>query len=135
MVTRNALVPFCIVEFEVRTFVKGAVSFHIAYEHTRTCGRIVFSQSTEDSFYVAVVSGLGVPPLSRGTIQTCLVCHVLTGRFCLQDLPEYFEDNMATWMDNFHPLLATDNKLLESDVSALSSSLTYSQSVFDGGAL
>ena len=36
----------------------------------------------------------------------------------LQDLPEYFEDNMTAWMDHFHTLLTTDNKLLETDVSA-----------------
>eukprot|EP00117_Sycon_ciliatum_P032906 scpid41873/ scgid25428/ Exportin-2; Cellular apoptosis susceptibility protein; Chromosome segregation 1-like protein; Importin-alpha re-exporter len=32
-----------------------------------------------------------------------------------QDLPEFFEDNMSIWMDNFHQLLTTNNKLLESD--------------------
>ena len=34
----------------------------------------------------------------------------------LQDLPEFFEDNMATWMNYFHILLAADPKLLVSDV-------------------
>lgn len=29
-----------------------------------------------------------------------------------QDIPEYFEDNMAVWMTNFHTLLVTDNPLL-----------------------
>ena len=29
-----------------------------------------------------------------------------------QDLPEFFEDNMATWMKHFHSLLLMDNKLL-----------------------
>uniref|UniRef100_A0A8C5MWL8 Exportin-2 n=1 Tax=Leptobrachium leishanense TaxID=445787 RepID=A0A8C5MWL8_9ANUR len=32
-----------------------------------------------------------------------------------QDLPEYFEDNMETWMTNFHNLLTLDNKLLQTD--------------------
>uniref|UniRef100_A0A8C5W3R3 Exportin-2 n=1 Tax=Microcebus murinus TaxID=30608 RepID=A0A8C5W3R3_MICMU len=33
-----------------------------------------------------------------------------------QDLPEFFEDNMETWMDNFHTLLTLDNKLLQTDL-------------------
>uniref|UniRef100_A0AAY4E783 Exportin-2 n=1 Tax=Denticeps clupeoides TaxID=299321 RepID=A0AAY4E783_9TELE len=32
-----------------------------------------------------------------------------------QDLPEFFEDNMETWMSNFHNLLNLDNKLLQTD--------------------
>uniref|UniRef100_A0A8C7VB56 Exportin-2 n=3 Tax=Oncorhynchus mykiss TaxID=8022 RepID=A0A8C7VB56_ONCMY len=32
-----------------------------------------------------------------------------------QDLPELFEDNMETWMSNFHNLLTLDNKLLQTD--------------------
>uniref|UniRef100_I3L918 Exportin-2 n=1 Tax=Sus scrofa TaxID=9823 RepID=I3L918_PIG len=35
--------------------------------------------------------------------------------FILQDLPEFFEDNMETWMNNFHTLLTLDNKLLQTD--------------------
>lgn len=35
----------------------------------------------------------------------------------MQDLPEFFEDNMETWMTNFHGLLTLDNKLLQTDVS------------------
>lgn len=35
-----------------------------------------------------------------------------------QDLPEFFEDNMETWMTNFHGLLTLDNKLLQTDVSS-----------------
>lgn len=34
-----------------------------------------------------------------------------------QDLPEFFEDNMETWMTNFHALLTLDNKLLQTNVS------------------
>lgn len=37
--------------------------------------------------------------------------------FPSQDLPEFFEDNMETWMTNFHTLLTLDNKLLQTDVS------------------
>lgn len=37
-----------------------------------------------------------------------------------QDLPEFFEDNMETWMTNFHGLLTLDNKLLQTDVSRIS---------------
>uniref|UniRef100_A0A3B3QS44 Exportin-2 n=1 Tax=Paramormyrops kingsleyae TaxID=1676925 RepID=A0A3B3QS44_9TELE len=33
-----------------------------------------------------------------------------------QDLPEFFEDNMDTWMANFHSLLNLDNKLLQTDL-------------------
>uniref|UniRef100_A0A3Q3XSD6 Importin N-terminal domain-containing protein n=1 Tax=Mola mola TaxID=94237 RepID=A0A3Q3XSD6_MOLML len=32
-----------------------------------------------------------------------------------QDLPEFFEDNMETWMTNFHCLLTLDNKLLQTE--------------------
>ena len=32
-----------------------------------------------------------------------------------QDLPEYFEDNMKTWMDNFLALLTAENPLLKTD--------------------
>ena len=32
-----------------------------------------------------------------------------------QDLPEYFEDNMKTWMDHFLALLDTNNPLLKTD--------------------
>ena len=39
----------------------------------------------------------------------------------LQDLPEFFEDNMATWMTHFHVLLTTDNKLLQTQVRSKSS--------------
>lgn len=40
--------------------------------------------------------------------------------FTPQDLPEFFEDNMETWMTNFHGLLTLDNKLLQTDVSCAS---------------
>jgi len=33
-----------------------------------------------------------------------------------QDLPEFFEDNMATWMTHFQTLLSTNNTLLISEV-------------------
>uniref|UniRef100_A0A3Q3F9K2 Exportin-2 n=1 Tax=Labrus bergylta TaxID=56723 RepID=A0A3Q3F9K2_9LABR len=33
-----------------------------------------------------------------------------------QDLPEFFEDNMETWMTNFHGLLTLDNKLLQTNL-------------------
>uniref|UniRef100_A0A8C2WKJ5 Exportin-2 n=1 Tax=Cyclopterus lumpus TaxID=8103 RepID=A0A8C2WKJ5_CYCLU len=32
-----------------------------------------------------------------------------------QDLPEFFEDNMETWMTNFHGLLTLDNKHLQTN--------------------
>ncbi|CAK8690429.1 unnamed protein product [Clavelina lepadiformis] len=32
-----------------------------------------------------------------------------------QDLPEFFEDNMETWMTHFHSLLTTDNLLLHTE--------------------
>ena len=34
----------------------------------------------------------------------------------LQDLPEFFEDNMATWMTHFQTLLSTNNPLLVTEV-------------------
>lgn len=40
----------------------------------------------------------------------CVLCIII------QDLPEFFEDNMETWMTNFHLLLTLDNKLLQTDV-------------------
>lgn len=45
-----------------------------------------------------------------------LVCKVF---FSLnyQDLPEFFEDNMGTWMSNFHTMLTVEVKSLESSVS------------------
>lgn len=39
--------------------------------------------------------------------------------YFIQDLPEFFEDNMETWMTHFHNLLTLDNKLLQTDVSLL----------------
>lgn len=36
-----------------------------------------------------------------------------------QDLPEFFEDNMQTWMTNFHSLLSTNVKVLETTVCVL----------------
>ena len=35
-----------------------------------------------------------------------------------QDLPEFFEDNMARWFPKFLPLLKLQNKLLHTDVSS-----------------
>lgn len=37
--------------------------------------------------------------------------------YCLnyQDLPEFFEDNMTTWMPRFLDLLTLDNKLMQTD--------------------
>ena len=34
----------------------------------------------------------------------------------IQDLPEFFEDNMVTWMNHFHTLLTTSNTLLTNQV-------------------
>lgn len=47
--------------------------------------------------------------------------HFASTGLCIitQDLPEFFEDNMETWMTNFHGLLTLDNKLLQTDVSFL----------------
>lgn len=44
-------------------------------------------------------------------LTCCLALHFV------QDLPEFFEDNMETWMTHFHNLLTLDNKLLQTDVS------------------
>ncbi|XP_065835695.1 exportin-2-like [Oscarella lobularis] len=43
-----------------------------------------------------------------------LVCKIFYS-LNYQDLPEFFEDNMAVWMDNFLTLLTADNKLLQTD--------------------
>lgn len=42
-----------------------------------------------------------------------------------QDLPEFFEDNMSTWMSNFHNLLTAEVKLLETGVSYLAMYRTF----------
>jgi len=44
---------------------------------------------------------------------------VLYAKFVLQDLPEFFEDNMATWMTHFQTLLTTNNPLLVTEVTVL----------------
>lgn len=36
-----------------------------------------------------------------------------------QELPEFFEDNMERWMTNFHTLLTTEVKVLETEVTIL----------------
>lgn len=41
-----------------------------------------------------------------------------------QDLPEFFEDNMETWMNAFHELLVTDVACLRTGVSTFSHSST-----------
>lgn len=46
-------------------------------------------------------------------LLTCKIFYSLN----FQDLPEYFEDNMQTWMTHFLTLLNTDNKLLQTDDS------------------
>ncbi|XP_050295241.1 exportin-2 [Anthonomus grandis grandis] len=43
-----------------------------------------------------------------------LICKVFYS-LNFQDLPEFFEDNMQVWMENFHILLITDPKTLQSD--------------------
>lgn len=45
-----------------------------------------------------------------------LVCKVFYS-LNYQDLPEFFEDNMAMWMSQFHTLLTAEVKCLETDVS------------------
>lgn len=47
-----------------------------------------------------------------------LICKVFYS-LNFQDLPEFFEDNIQTWMSNFHTLLASNVKCLETDVSLL----------------
>lgn len=51
-----------------------------------------------------------------------LVCKVFNS-LNFQDLPEFFEDNMATWMENFHKMLVAQVKFLESNVRTLSTFL------------
>ncbi|TRY97477.1 hypothetical protein DNTS_008211 [Danionella cerebrum] len=51
--------------------------------------------------------------LFKATIDLCQT-HA-TDVNALKDLPEFFEDNMETWMTNFHNLLTLDNKLLQTD--------------------
>ncbi|XP_076462956.1 exportin-2-like [Babylonia areolata] len=43
-----------------------------------------------------------------------LICKIFYS-LNFQDLPEHFEDNMKTWMDNFLQLLGADNKLLKTE--------------------
>ena len=49
--------------------------------------------------------------------------------FLFKDLPEFFEDNMGTWMTHFHTLLVTDNKLLQTDVKSFSYNLYFPSSL------
>lgn len=44
-----------------------------------------------------------------------LICKVFYS-LNFQDLPEFFEDNMETWMSNFHVLLTADIKCLQTTV-------------------
>lgn len=44
-----------------------------------------------------------------------LICKIFYS-LNFQDLPEFFEDNMNTWMTLFHSLLTTDVPCLASDV-------------------
>lgn len=43
-----------------------------------------------------------------------LICKIFYS-LNFQDLPEHFEDNIKTWMDNFLQLLGADNKLLKTE--------------------
>lgn len=45
-----------------------------------------------------------------------LICKVFYS-LNFQDLPEFFEDNMQVWMSNFHTMLTTEIKCLQSTVS------------------
>lgn len=45
-----------------------------------------------------------------------LICKVFYS-LNFQDLPEFFEDNIQTWMSHFHTLLTVDVKSLQSAVS------------------
>lgn len=47
-----------------------------------------------------------------------LICKVFYS-LNFQDLPEFFEDNMETWMTSFHTLLTADVKCLETSVSGV----------------
>lgn len=47
-----------------------------------------------------------------------------------QDIPEYFEDNMAVWMTNFHTLLVTENPLLKTGVKLSSFELKKQYSFY-----
>lgn len=48
------------------------------------------------------------------TSSLTLICKIFYS-LNFQDLPEHFEDNMKTWMENFLALLTADNPLLRSD--------------------
>lgn len=47
-----------------------------------------------------------------------LICKVFYS-LNFQDLPEFFEDNIQTWMSNFHILLTADVKCLQNNVSKI----------------
>jgi exportin-2 (importin alpha re-exporter) len=47
-----------------------------------------------------------------------LICKVFYS-LNYQDLPEFFEDNMESWMSNFHTLLTSDVKVLQTSVSKI----------------
>jgi len=48
------------------------------------------------------------------TSSLTLICKIFYS-LNFQDLPEHFEDNMKTWMENFLAQLTTDNPLLKTD--------------------
>lgn len=50
-----------------------------------------------------------------------------------QDLPEFFEDNMTTWFENFMVMLKFDAKELHTAVSMLTSSVFTQAHLTDYG--
>lgn len=53
-----------------------------------------------------------------------LICKVFYS-LNYQDLPEFFEDNMETWMSNFHTLLTADVKILQSAVRSYENNFIF----------
>lgn len=53
-----------------------------------------------------------------------LICKVFYS-LNFQDLPEFFEDNMETWMTSFHTLLTVVVKCLETDVCRIDFYLVF----------
>ncbi|RWS29395.1 exportin-2-like isoform X1, partial [Leptotrombidium deliense] len=52
---------------------------------------------------------------SKILYSSLVLCAKIFSSLNAQDLPEFFEDNMSVWMQNFLDLLSVSNKLLQTD--------------------
>ncbi|RWS11546.1 exportin-2-like isoform X2 [Dinothrombium tinctorium] len=55
------------------------------------------------------------PQALKVIFSSLVLCTKIFNSLNAQDLPEFFEDNMSTWMQHFLNLLSVDNNLLKTD--------------------